>query len=101
MAAINIPLYVVKRNNRAYWQPQAALRTLGFQSVPLGPDGPDAWEKARKLNLEADRARMNGDGPGPQSVYPVGTLGDFFERSVFNLCRSVLTARTHGRRHAS
>ncbi len=80
MTAINIPFYVVKRNNRAYWQPQAALRKLGFQSVPLGPDGPDAWEKARKLNLEAERARLNGDGPGPQSIYPVGTLGDFFER---------------------
>jgi integrase len=79
MVAIDIPFYVIKRNNRAYWQPQAALRKLGFQSMPLGPDGPAAWEKARKLNLEADRARLTGNAPA-QSIYPVGTLGDFFER---------------------
>jgi hypothetical protein len=53
MAAINIPFYVVKRNNRAYWQPQAALRKLGFQSIPLGPDGPDA-KRVQKHALSVD-----------------------------------------------
>jgi integrase len=63
MGAINIPFYVIKRNNRAYWQPQAALKRLGFECVPLGPDGPEAWAEAARLNEAAQRA-LDAERPG-------------------------------------
>lgn len=79
MGKIDIPFYVIKRNGRAYWQPQKALQRLGFNCIPLGPDGPAAWEKARRLNLEADQARAGEQQANGRSVYPAHTLGDWFD----------------------
>jgi len=46
-----IPYYVVKNGN-GFWQPTTTMKALGFESVPCGPDGPDAEAKAIQLNLQ-------------------------------------------------
>jgi hypothetical protein len=47
----------VRRNGRAFWEPGQSAKSPGFRSVPLGPDGPDAWSIAEQLNHEWDAAR--------------------------------------------
>lgn len=46
MGSVKIPYYVVKKGH-GYWQPSAAMRALGFESIPCGPDGPEAWARAQ------------------------------------------------------
>jgi predicted nucleic acid-binding Zn ribbon protein len=54
---LDIPYYTVTASGHGYWQPKAALRSLGFTSVDCGFDGPAAWEKAKQMNTEASEAR--------------------------------------------
>ena len=85
--------YKVKRNNRAFWEPTATMKTHGFASVPLGVHGPDAFKLAEEWNQRWDDART-GKSPSPAStelenlsperaeeltVYKTGSLGAAFK----------------------
>ena len=93
MTRVKIRHYVVKRG-KAFWQPSKAMRALGFQSVPCGTDGPDAWAIAEQWNARWDKTRR-GDAPSPAmvsadnlspdqaeelTVYPSRSLGEAFRR---------------------
>jgi hypothetical protein len=93
MTRIRIRHYVVKRG-QAFWQPTRKMRALGFYSVPLGADGPDAWARAEDWNARWDKTRRR-EAPSPAmasannlspdqveelTVYPPGSLGEAFRR---------------------
>lgn len=85
--------YKVKRNGRAFWEPTARMKKHGFVSVPLGPDGPEAFAIAEQWNKRWDAARR-GAGPAltppaaqtPENpwksdeltAYPPGSIGEAF-----------------------
>jgi len=92
---IKIRHYVVKRKTRqAFWQPTKRMKALGFCSVPLGVDGPDAWALAEEWNRRWDATRRGvalspamvaADNLSPErseelTVYPPRSLGDAFRR---------------------
>jgi hypothetical protein len=95
VAEVRIPNYQVRRNGRGFWEPTRKMRTLGFRSVPCGPDGPAAWAVASQWNDRWQRVRR-GEDPAPArlveadnlsperaeelTVYPVGSLGEAFRR---------------------
>lgn len=93
MTKIKLRHYVVKRG-KGFWQPTRKMRVLGFQSVPCGKDGPDAWSVAERWNIRWDKTRL-GEAPSPVmavadnlsparseelTVYPPGSLGLAFGR---------------------
>jgi hypothetical protein len=93
MTRIKIRHYVIKRG-QAFWQPTRKMRALGFYSVPLGADGPDAWARAEQWNDRWDKTRR-GQAPSPAmasaenlsvdqaeelTVYPPRSLGEAFRR---------------------
>jgi hypothetical protein len=53
------------------------MKALGFRLTPLGPDGPDAWAQAEKLNAQWDKARA---GESHVEAFDEGTLGWLFHR---------------------
>jgi hypothetical protein len=90
---VKVRHYVVKRG-QAFWQPTKKMRALGFYSVPLGQDGPDAWARAEQWNDRWDKTR-HGEAPSPAmvaadnlsperseelTVYPPRALGEAFRR---------------------
>jgi hypothetical protein len=53
-----IPCYSFNpTNGHVRWTPGQDLRRLGFKTVDLGFDGPEAWDEALRLNAEGKRAR--------------------------------------------
>ena len=66
MTRVKVRHYVVKRG-QAFWQPTKKIRALGFYSVPLGQDGPDAWARAEQWNDRWDKTRR-GEAPSPAKV---------------------------------
>lgn len=70
MAGRHIPYYAV-RNGNGFWEPRGRMRALGFQPCACGPDGPTAWERAKALNRQWQKVRLNQqDAPGlPQGGY--------------------------------
>ena len=93
MTRVKVRHYVVKRG-QAFWQPTKKMRALGFYSVPLGQDGPDAWARAEQWNDRWDKTRR-GEAPSPAmvaadnlsperseelTVYPPRALGEAFRR---------------------
>lgn len=86
MGKVKIRHYVVKRNNRAFWMPTPKMKRAGFSSVPLGPDGPEAWAKAEELNGQWDAVRGSIKPVAPETValavrsYPPGSIGDVMQR---------------------
>ena len=58
MARVRIRYYRV-RWGRGFWEPTRPMRAAGFRLKPLGPDGPDAWAEAERLNGLWDQARSN------------------------------------------
>ncbi len=82
MGRVKIPYYVVKKG-QGYFQPTRAMREKGFASVPLGPDGPEAWKAAGAWNERWQRQRRGterGGGQGTASRYPKNSFGDIFLR---------------------
>jgi hypothetical protein len=78
MANPGIPYYIVKKGF-GYWQPTKTMRDIGAKSVPCGPDGPTAWERARRAEAQwTDIKRDELDRPGV--MHPHGTLADAFAR---------------------
>jgi hypothetical protein len=53
------------------------MKARGFRVLPLGPDGPEAWEKAEKLNAQWDAERK---GQAAKRTWPDGTLGWLFDQ---------------------
>jgi hypothetical protein len=94
MAKVRLPYYRVKRNGRGFWEPSAKMKRFGFEGVPCGPDGPDAWRIAREWNDrwqrvlrgaepmpgELRRSGVSPDAPIAMQVYPPGSLGEAFAR---------------------
>ncbi|MGU3536853.1 hypothetical protein [Methylobacterium sp. A54F] len=92
---MKIPNYQVRRNRRGFWEPTKKMRLLGFQSVPCGVDGPDAWATAQAWNDRWQKTRR-GEDPAPAliaaelnlsperaeelTVYPYGSIGEAFRR---------------------
>jgi len=94
MTTIKIRHYVVKRGGKGFWQPTKKMKALGFQSVPCGTDGPDAWAVAEQWNIRWDKTRR-GEAPSPAmaaadnlspqrgeelTVYPPRALGEAFRK---------------------
>ena len=103
MSRVKVRHHVVKRGH-AFWQPTKKMRALGFFSVPLGQDGPDAWARAEQWNDRWDKTRRGndrwdktrrGEAPSPAmvaadnlsperseelTVYPSRALGEAFRR---------------------
>ncbi|QOZ52956.1 tyrosine-type recombinase/integrase [Bradyrhizobium sp. CCBAU 53338] len=93
MTSVKVRHYVVKRG-KGFWQPTRRMKSLGFGSVPCGPDGPGAWAVAEEWNRRWDQTR-SGASPSPAmvsaqnlsfenseelTVYPPRSLGDAFRR---------------------
>lgn len=85
--------YKLKRNKRAFWEPTATMKQYGFVSIPLGPDGPQAYRIAEEWNRRWDDTR-NGRSPSPAAtreenlsperaeeltIYPARSLGAAFK----------------------
>lgn len=69
--------YVRSKGGNLFWEPTPAMRALGFQPKPLGPDGPDAWAEAKRLYESWLRTRAGG--VKIQEVqYPAGSLGEYY-----------------------
>src|SRR5215510_13246692 len=75
MGRVKIRHYRI-RKGRAFWEPTARMKALGFQSMPLGPPWSDAWAKAERMNAEWDKARAVGSAV---EDYDHGTLGWLFD----------------------
>lgn len=77
MGSVKIPYYTVKKGY-GYWQPSAAMRALGFESVPCGKNGPEAWARAQMAYGQwlayLEKRDKPSDLPKP------GSLGEAFAR---------------------
>lgn len=73
MGNIKIPYYIVKKGH-GYWQPSARMRKIGAEPARCGPDGPDAWERARHLNAMWAFKKTAPKGHAP------GSLAEAFTR---------------------
>lgn len=77
MNKITLPYYVV-RGGRGYWQPNAKMIRSGAKCVACGPDGPDAWRKAKEAH-EGWKARQSTLGRHKSTLSPAsGTLAAAF-----------------------
>jgi hypothetical protein len=56
---VKIPNYQVRRNGRGFWEATPRMRALGFQAIPCGLDGPDAWAIARQCQARWEAARKD------------------------------------------
>lgn len=79
MAKVRLPHYVVRKGRHGYWLPTPKMRAMGFQIVPCGHDGPEAWAIARQWEERYQRARR-GDSDAAGPAYPKDSVGDAFER---------------------
>ena len=79
MAKVRLPHYVVRKGKHGYWMPTPKMRAMGFQIVPCGHDGPEAWAIAREWEGRYQRTRKGEDEP-PREVWPKDSVGDAFER---------------------
>ena len=80
MADIKLPHYVVRKGKHGYWLPTAKMKAMGFQIVPCGHDGPEAWKIAREWEQRYQRARKGLDETPAGRIYPPGSVGDGFAR---------------------
>lgn len=90
LGSVKIPYYLVI-NGRGYWRPHPRMHAYGFQSVPCGPDGPDAWEVAQTWNKRWQAVRRGEEAPpidldqldNEQAEaarrYPPGSVGAAFQ----------------------
>jgi hypothetical protein len=78
MGRVKVHYYTTKRG-RGFWQPTREMREAGFESVPCGPDGPDAWRKAEECNAQwKEHLAAKPKQVIPQM--PVGSLAEAFQR---------------------
>lgn len=79
MGSIKLKHYVVRKGKHGYWLPTAKMKALGFQIVPCGHDGPEAWAIAREWEERYQRTRKGFEEP-ILKVYPRNSVGDAFDR---------------------
>ena len=80
MGRVKVRHYCLRRGGTlAYWVPTPTMKAHGFQLVPLGRPGPDAIRLAEEWNEKWDRVRT-GREPPPKHVYPIGSVGEGFNR---------------------
>lgn len=77
MATIRLRYVRLKRGN-LFWEPTPAMRALGFEPKPLGPDGPAARAEATRLYDSWLTTRSGA--PVRTITYPAGSFGAYFER---------------------
>jgi hypothetical protein len=58
MGRIKIPYYTVIAG-RGYWRPTRKMRSLGFQILRCGADGPQAWALADDWNKKWQAVRID------------------------------------------
>ena len=80
MAEIKLKHYVVRKGKHGYWLPTAKMKAMGFQIVPCGHDGPDAWKIAQEWEQRYQRARKGLEEAPAGRIYPPGSVGDGFAR---------------------
>lgn len=80
MAGIKIRHNAVRKGKYGYWLPTPQMKRMGFQNVPCGIDGPDAWKIAREWEDRDQRARRGLEEAPSGQVYPPGSVGDGFTR---------------------
>lgn len=90
MGKIKIPYYSVIAG-RGYWRPTRKMRSLGFQIVRCGADGPEAWALAAEWNKRwqavrkgnspplVDVSRLSADDAEATRRYPPGSVGAAFQ----------------------
>ena len=79
MGKVKIFYYSV-RKGRGFWLSTKRMQVMGFpSSVPCGVDGPVAWQIAQEWNARWQAART-GREPAPKRVWPIGSLGEAFDR---------------------
>jgi hypothetical protein len=69
--------YVRRKGGKLFWEPNRAMRDLGFMPKPLGDDGPAAHAEALKLYQSWVRASADR---GKVTSYPPGTFGAYWDR---------------------
>jgi hypothetical protein len=80
-------------NGRWRWRPTKKMRAVGFKLINLGRGGPELDALGRPVPSPADMARaveLNGEWdrirtgvlPALKTVYPVGSIGDGYQRAV-------------------
>ncbi len=90
MGRIKIPYYTAIAG-RGYWRPTRKMRSLGFQIIRCGADGPEAWALADEWNKRWQAVRkgqapplVNLDAPSRDEAeiarrYPSGSIGAAFQ----------------------
>src|SRR5262245_57986928 len=86
--------FVAKSARATFWAPTRKMIALGFKSVPLGPDGKDAWERSEQWEARWQAVRK-GKTPSPAvilagnlspekseelTIYPIRSLGEAFRK---------------------
>lgn len=80
MGEIKLRHYVVRKGKYGYWLPTPAMKAMGFQNVPCGRDGPDAWKIAQEWEDRYQRARRGEIAAPVGKVYPPGSVGFGFAK---------------------
>jgi len=90
MGKIKIPYYTMIAG-RGYWRPTRKMRSLGFQIVRCGADGPQAWAVAAEWNKRwqavrkgnspplIDVSRLSAGDAEATRRYPPGSVGAAFQ----------------------
>lgn len=80
MSKIKLKHYIKRKGGRnCYWSPTPKMVKAGFQRVPCGRDGPDAWRIAEEWESRW-QAYRKGLEPPTRRKYPKDSVGDAFER---------------------
>jgi hypothetical protein len=81
LARIKLKHYVKRKGGRfCYWLPTPKMVAAGFQPVPCGADGPDAWRIAEEWEQRWQDHRKGIVRSTVLRIYPVDSVGDGFER---------------------
>jgi len=80
MGRVKLYYYTVKKNGCGYWQPTAAMKEAGFESVPCGPDGPEAWRIAAKCNARWIEYKSTIQKAPIIPQAPIGSIAEGFLR---------------------
>jgi hypothetical protein len=76
------PRYFVSIKGCFYWRPTPRMKRAGFQDRALGKNKLAAMQEAMRLNAEWDRYRFGEPTQPSIMVYPPGSLGQAYSRSL-------------------